>query len=698
MAGTDTRAKGLFINPYNFISLSDKKPQLRGDEKGKYTGYIEYSLTTRSSLFIPNVTSDRAFTYKRNPEDDPSDQHTLYDFFSYETLDKDRTYDTEYFEPVIPGSEVRGMFRSIYETLTNSCLSVIDSNIRIGKRTVEHFTPGVLIRERGKVYLYYANDVLYRNKKNFSEKKNLTSKIADGSKVYYDQKRTGPSYVKPNVIKISNKPGNYAFEGYLLKGNIGPDIRPSSVSKCEQKDGTKCVMLENGMCKGKDQDEEHCYLAEKHCAHVFSVDKKQRPICLTEESLNTLRIVLEQYQKEDEHAYEEYRTAFKKFSKGQTEGLPVYFSRIENVNYIMLSPACITREIYRNAPENLAETHRKCNSEEGLRCPACSLFGTVNTKIARGSKIRFTDLHPAIKAENAEEYYDKKLRTLAPLAVPHLSNTEFYLKKPVDPEVWYWTYDYYTVKRKDGQIVVKPYDAQIAGRKFYWNNLTEIPDYGKKTGLNRTVRTVRKGVEFTGRVYFDQIDEIQLRQIVHILNYTADGKHGYKLGTGKPLGLGSIELKIKSADKIIVRIFGEKGYSCTPQDDIYSARLSSTELEFDGNAVKQFELMTRYLSDLDMSIIRYPCTEKEDEEGFQWFVNNRGNYAYRQSSGKFESVSSPNTRKQTRIHQSLLGIESGEIPRMSKEAPKESKEYGGKKGGYRSAHGNRPGATFKKKR
>ena len=54
------------------------------------------------------------------------------------------------------------------------------------------------------------------------------------------------------------------------------------------------------------------------------------------------------------------------------------------------------------------------------------------------------------------------------LAVPHPENTEFYLKKPVDldGEVWFWTYDYYTVKKSDGEVVVKSYQPEISEESF----------------------------------------------------------------------------------------------------------------------------------------------------------------------------------------------------------------------------------------
>lgn len=679
----NNRSQNLFINPYNFIGLSDAPKREKEEAGERYTGYIEYSLTTRSSLFIPNTTSDKAFRYEKNQEDDPKGEHSLYDFFSYNILDKDKVYDEEYFLPVIPGSEVRGMIRSIYETLTNSCLSVVDGEKRIGKRTVEYFKPGILKWDNnGDISLYSARDAIYRDKNDFSKKYDRSCPYSDGAEVSFTKSNPPKSYIKPNVIEIfaggqqKGKRGNL-YTGYLLKGNKGPEIAPGRGSKCISRDGKQCIMLQKGLCKGNQEGEKRCYLAEKHCAHVFYLEEQPKQIAFPDngmKSLGTLEVVLEQYLTEDPGSYAEYKKAFKRFKSGEAKGLPVYYSKIENLDYIMLAPACITREVYSNTVNTLVKAHAKCNSKERRLCPACRLFGTVNSNVAQGSKIRFTDLVPAKEEADYKAYYDGQLMTLEALAVPHLSNTEFYLQKPADPEgeVWFWTYDYYTVKTKDGTVKVKTYKdtPAISGRKFYWNNLAGVATSNKQTALNRTVRTVHPGVEFTGRIYFDEISKKQLEQLVYIVTYTADGKHGYKLGTGKPLGLGSVELQIKETDGIMIRAYEQNTYTLQiPETSIRS--VGYQEAGFDRKVETAFELMTRYLEPADMRHIHYPITGKgDDEEGFQWFMANKKNYRLdkdgKLNGGKAAETNSPNDRRQTRICQTLPSVAEGEIPWLKK--------------------------------
>ena len=116
--------KSVFLNPYNFISFPQKKAEAYTDTD-KHTGVIEYTITTKTPLFIPNSSSDKAFKESETVTD-----HKSYDFFSYTNLDSKKLYENEYHLPVIPGSEMRGVVRNAYETLTDSCMGLLKKYIR----------------------------------------------------------------------------------------------------------------------------------------------------------------------------------------------------------------------------------------------------------------------------------------------------------------------------------------------------------------------------------------------------------------------------------------------------------------------------------------------------------------------------------------------------------------------------------------
>ena len=122
-----------FINPYSFVSLgSDVQRDMPID--GELTGKIRVSLIVKTPLAIPDtegVTTDEI-------------GHKTYPFFR--VADK----------PVIPGSQLRGMLRSAYETLSNSCLSVNNNNI-LSARHANPGNPGLIQFKNGVWHLFEAS-------------------------------------------------------------------------------------------------------------------------------------------------------------------------------------------------------------------------------------------------------------------------------------------------------------------------------------------------------------------------------------------------------------------------------------------------------------------------------------------------------------------------------------------------------------
>ena len=144
--------KAQFVNPYNFIPLGKEKSLYKPKSEDRlFTGEIVYSLMTRMPLFIPDTESVQ--------EDEKVEGHKKYSFFSYSVYDA--TNNKEEKRPVIPGSEIRGMFRGYFEILSNSCMSALDSDTQLTKWTSEVFKAGLLKKENGKYVLYEAEAFRY---------------------------------------------------------------------------------------------------------------------------------------------------------------------------------------------------------------------------------------------------------------------------------------------------------------------------------------------------------------------------------------------------------------------------------------------------------------------------------------------------------------------------------------------------------
>ena len=642
-----------FINPYNFMPLGQKEPDRNNDadkrEGDLYSGRIKYSICTKTPLFIPNTSYDKVFEEsdmslvsdeKDKAKKKKDKYHKSYDFFSYEDLDPE-SQSKEYqrgalYTPIIPGSEMRGVIRSQYEMLTNSCMFAIDDEV-LSRRNDEVFTSGLIHRVKGTdgtitYSLYKASDCLlrtfgannldpdtedwnpnyvikkgkkeytgFRRDNKYDRKCYVQDKLKEGQRIQFASISRGDR-IKDEVSKI-NKGDK---EGYVIKGEDGP-----------------------GDMKRKDGEKEYAPKNQKHCIHVFELDKSKTEAVCQNLDLKPLEALLRIYG-EGENKYSEYKEQLEKFKKGKGEAYyPVYYSRIENGDsYYMLSPAAITREVYKNRLGEILkkqDNHVPCDGKSGL-CPACRLFGMLamdGSKVAVTSKLRFSDLTTELPKEQC---YAQKV-TLKELSSPKLGNVEFYLMR--ENGAVFWTYDYYSVVEKN-RMKVKRYTPKINGRKIYWHHSPfDINNAcsDKITERNKTVRPVKNGVKFTGWLYFDRIEKSELDFLVYLLNAGSPGKlkeprHGYKLGAAKPLGLGSIAIR---TEEITIKRTVTNDKTC---------RIENVENEYDEYETPKiaeetkvlFEEITCFERNND-KIIDYPRTEKGGDI-FEWFTKNHSGYNF----------------------------------------------------------------------
>jgi hypothetical protein len=374
----DEMSKNQFINPYTFISINDEKPNrttLKESLKNEklYDGYLECELEIKSSTFIPNTSIK--FAYLDNEK-----EHYFYDFFSYDDMSKcddNKVPKNPPKYPRIPGSEIRGMIRNVYEQLTNSCLSVIDEENLPYKRTSKVKKPALLD---------IAGRKLYESERYRIEHGKWPKGASGNDKLWF--KSVGL---------------NKVMEVYTEE-------------KCS---GLKCGYLHLGE-----------KFTKKHYESII-VNKGNVIKELSVEDIARFEAVLDRYER-----YENYK---KDYKDKKREMLPVFYSIVDGNIY--LSPAMITKEVFANTISDiLRDNHKKhepCSGDDGCFCPACRLFGMVGKGKAKkviASRLRFTD------TEVFENYKFDIPRVPEILGTPHYSATEFYLSKPGEVDSWNYDY------------------------------------------------------------------------------------------------------------------------------------------------------------------------------------------------------------------------------------------------------------------
>lgn len=572
-----------FVNPYNFVPLTGtcERKNLKGSEGKTYTGYFDCKMELLTPVFIPNTSSSRRLItkedvkkeqeekakrnsqgHKRKEDENGKTEENEwkgYDFFSYEDYSEQKDIPGKLPDPprnpVIPGSEIRGAVRSVFEAAFRGCMSSVDLKRELSRRCAEVKTPGILYRDENGWHLRECRKARLpveqkgeKNKyigKNIPVLRNTYREWEEGKKIWFNSKRRrdGALITEYECNEKSGKKKGYQL-GYLHKGE---------------------------------------YIKRKNCEAIFYETNESEWMDVPEEAVELLKRVLKEYQDgtkniklrrdgwySDFHIYEDGRKVLVYFSliipedqkhqKGQKN---------QRSSFPLMCPACIGREAFAKTVVTLLRqngAYQPCNSDE--LCPACQIFGMVgksenSENFSYGSKIRITDAFLENSVAASQELFEDPL-ILPEAGQPKPSAVEFYTESPYENEgeklpdtEGYWTYDYryqFGKNIKDiKRIALKSSFPRIRGRKFYWHKEVELQEVSRKelNEMCQRVRPIKTSKETNGksdfrfRVYFEKLNKMQLAQLKWSLDFeNPDCAH--KIGKGKPLGFGSVKIIVQN--------------------------------------------------------------------------------------------------------------------------------------------------------
>jgi len=589
-----------FVNPYAFINIDEecvRKPYESYENDGKdelLTGYMVCQITTKTPIFIPNITEEYAFK-ERVGTDKKS-----YDFFSYDDIsEEDRT--DKYSKPIIPGSEIRGVIRSAYEAAFNCCMSSVDLERDLYKRTNEPKNPGFLIRRNGRWVIKPADS---KTIKNVNEEKMKT--VKEGQGVFVKNINSKKTYVDYNDIIFDN-----------------PEIIIGYIHKGEEFGNRKCYSL--FIYKNNEEEFEvndECVDRLRKVLKLYRDERINIKLKERKEARNNKATWFDGYEIKNDDEYKD------------GEKILIYYSNDKKY----LSPSCITKEVFMNKIKDILinqGNHVPCNKINNI-CEACYLFGMVgeDNDNSLNGKIRFTDAE-AIGEEDYKNYFGPIIG-LKELASPKISATEFYMKRPEEANKLgvLWNYDYYIdrhiTKKEDAKNERKFINnPKIRGRKFYWHS-SQIKDVEPDETSIRScvVRPVKDGKTFIFKVYFNNLSKSLLTKLIWVMSIENDEVYCHKIGRGKPIGFGSIKINVQEIVTRKIEIEGDViKYSETP---LSYESLDFTIIDKESKSIKEFLKITDFEN--KPSCVDYPKIEnvkEEDEEkqnkeeSYRWFMANR---------------------------------------------------------------------------
>jgi len=578
------KSKESFVNPYIFVPLEkncSKNYDFNSIKANKelLTGWVKCTLLTKSPIFVPNTSNEDRFKLKT----EKGELIRSLEFYSNEDLkDLHDPNPPPPKHPEIPSSELRGMIRSSFELLTNSCLSAIDHKKILYKRVPN---PGFA----GRVKL--TNDVKWKlipctkYKMNRDRYRHEISTFEEGQEIRF----------RANQRRYFTGFDENGIRGYF---HHGEDI------------------------DGKENES------------IFVENPNSPPVNINETALETalenLLVNIKLYYddtvnlafKNKEHTG--YRKIRAKNIK-DLDGALVYYKQYNSKIY--LSPAEIGREVFYNNLTTIIKDYVPCSSLKSL-CPACILFGFTGTDDQLASRIRFT---PGISAKefNVEDYFDPEV--LKELASPKLSSTEFYLLKPRPEDgrkAQIWNYDYAGSYPKKNLVPFRKYNAKISGRKLYWHQkISAIPHAPEKSIRNVGIRALRPDNNFTFQIYFNNVKEDELKKLIWTLEIGNKQENAHKIGMGKPLGLGSVKITV---DNINVRKISLNDESLQYEIIDLTKIRDDTRTFQNADAATILgcdpKVLSMYLKITDFenapSKIEYPSNVGSDLN-YEWFMSNR---------------------------------------------------------------------------
>lgn len=637
---TESRDEYRFLNPYNFaqylpapsIPPGDSDAQLLGrcpppphDRYVGLTGRITCTLEAVTPLFISDSHEIKATKVRLS--DGREVEHKSYRFFQYGGKD------------AIPASSLRGMIRSMFETVTNSPFSVFDGDERLEYRIdpaearrfragivrslPEDGKPGVIaLCEEAKIGAYYPN----------VERNVLDDSWHCGEPAYATLIRT-----KDNVMKVETISRNRMVSS--------SHVHSGWVKVTGQTIDTK-------------RNEGFFYFKGDPARAETVLFDAQR-----EDDFNFILHAQLHDRKEDFH------------SQVQSERLAP-----GNLVYVELDPqdrtkvrnialARVARLRYRTPVGVRLPEHLRPSENYDQLDIASRMFGWVkatqeedrNARVAYAGRVRFT--HAVLTEDGDKGVYAEDLR-LAILGEPKPTTTLFYLHK-TDGE---WSEE---DRKKPGAAETIGYDGLnlLRGRKVYrhhgaaLNRLEYERAERRPDHQNRSVRGVRApGNVFRFMIDFHNLAPVELGALLWTLKLGDEGCF-YRLGYAKPLGFGSVRVAIESTELFDFRqryqtLAASEMLEATMLEEEWLVHFESAMRRCYGRPIRELatirDLFTllKEPSKTQPVHIHYPRTGiKPDPEGknFEWFVANKSKSTKLEKAGPNLVLETPGDEKGLRL-------------------------------------------------
>ncbi|MEW6227516.1 MAG: TIGR03986 family CRISPR-associated RAMP protein, partial [Bacillota bacterium] len=502
---------------------------------GRHTGWIDISMTTETPLFVRCAPPAQ----HGDDIDDKRDVHRRH-FFHHG--DESR--------PVIPGSSIRGMVRSLVEIMAYGKMQWVSDKALVYRAVGDRSSLGEAYRtmmlgrnqshmpNREMKFDYPAHqlsggylerkgsDWFIRPAKTYEGESFIHVRYEDVEKTIggRGRQRVHDIYVVPTK-RVSSSRGNRGNKALILNLTIAQQV------SFEPKEGyVHAKLVESGhMGKpiGQPPDPHQKHM---HCA-IYDPDPNAEPIPIPFQ-------MWARYM-EDLAISRGERTKTRCLS-GHEE--PLFYLLDDSGDLVFFGPTMLFRVPYRCTIHSYIPEHLRRPSETDL---AEAMFGAVgdstshsrSTNPAVRGRMFFEDAIWDGQGGNPFLEGDEGFRTPKILSSPKPTAFQHYLVQ-TQPN------DRGTLCHYDSG----PDATEIRGHKLYWHK-KGVPDSDifepalvtdPRDTQHTIIRPVKPGTIFTGRIRFENLNDEELGALLSAVDLPPSKRH--KLGMGKPYGMGSVRI------------------------------------------------------------------------------------------------------------------------------------------------------------
>lgn len=589
---TKLRNDGGFARaPYNFVPLPNRMvaapPDLPSGEAYHpelHTGWVECTLETRSPLYIRGMLTQKQFEAFGELTVEKMTPEQIQQRAPFFNLGGEKVEGRP--EPVIPGSSLRGMLRSLVEVIAYGRMRWVAPQPTFTYRAVAAKNDDPLREPYRQVigqlaanvragYLMRQNDTWLIRPARTPSAKEAFLKIPEQSI---------PDGLIPGLLRFRKpnyKPGYCPVSFSLGKrnGSRGPYLAVTEIGLPERGLPNKGMLVWSGsMLEGVDSEEERAKKLRRH-KHTVILDASPTatPLVISDQAVRDYLAGLTPFQKElwggEKGCLKDGAPVFYVEPEGGSR-LVTYFGASPNFRI----PARLSGGERAATPRDFIPDRLRSDPRPDF---ADALFGWVEEleeEEGEGKKRDRRVIGPP--GQRAGRVFVGDARYQSNRAGVWLSDQPVPLQVLSGPKPT--TFQHYLVQNKskghdpDNKVSLAHYgtprqETEIRGHKFYWVKGAS-PEIRAKAGTKKQekhhtlVTPLKPGVTFKFRLDFENLRSEELGALLWALTLPGEPGREYchRLGMGKPLGMGVVklvpQLYLTDRSSRYTALFDERGW------------------------------------------------------------------------------------------------------------------------------------------